>query len=469
MRPFRIPAYPHFDGPLSRGAAYALVMDSGRVAAHRFLPLLRHRAPKRKFRSGKAVAPGKPSYRAITYAGRCDSVIFRRYRDLLYECYEKILRREGLADCVLAYRSIPSPGGHCKSNIDFAVETYNSIRRIGDCTVLCLDIKSFFDNIGHEIVLQTWKQLLGSDRLPEDHFAVMTAATKYGFVEEKIALGVLGFFGLKQSPSGAQVRGYLVPRRSLPMMLCDKRTFLQKIAKNVNVNKLGIPQGLPISDVLANAVLLQFDMQMMQRCEALGGLYRRYSDDLLFVLPGKSVDPGSWIHDVDATLGLVCRTLKLGHDKTSAYTVERLTTGAQRITPIQPYKAIPTIDYLGLSYDGKSIYLRQCTLSRLKGRIVTRVRRQVLARLQEQPTATANQILSSLHLEGIMREFGRIEAHHRNRKDSSARGPKRSFYCYAVRASKAGGLGVSQILKQISDLNSFIRLRARREISKLRP
>lgn len=469
MRDLRIPPYPHFDGPLSQASARALVTNPDRVAMHAFSPFLRRRALKRKFRSATLQSSQSHNPRMITYAGRRDSVIFRHYRDILYERYEEILRIEGLRDCILAYRSIASPEGHSKSNIDFAVEAFDAIRRAGDCTVFCLDIKSFFDNIAHQNVSSTWKELLGSDPLPNDHYAVMKAATKYSFIEEKAALGILGYFGIKQSPSSGPVRGFLMPRRSLPTRLCDRKEFREKIAKNVTVSEYGIPQGLPISDVLANAVLLRFDLQMKQQCDAMGGLYRRYSDDLLFILPSRSVDPSAWIQGIDEELQLTGERLKLGRDKSAAYTVDRLDDGQQRITPIQNYKSIPTIDYLGLSYDGSSIFLRQSTLARLKRRIVFRVRRQVLARFRESPAATANEIVARLHLEGIMREFGRIEVSHRKGRPSSGRGPWRSFRCYAVRASRAYGFDVSQILKQISGLNDFVRSRAKREISKLRP
>jgi len=406
----------------------------------------------------------------ITYAGRCDSVIFRRYRDILSERYEELLQRKGLGECVLAYRSIPSAGGHNKCNIDFAIDAFDIVRRMGDCTVFCLDIKSFFDTIAHEDVATVWKQLMEVDYLPDDHFAVMKAATKYSFIEEKAALGILGFFGEKQSPSGTPIRGYLVPRRSLPTRLCDRATFNKKIAPNVTVNKNGIPQGLPISDVLANAVLLQFDVDMKVRCEKLAGQYYRYSDDLFFVIPGKLSDPSAWILETETALLQATRTLKLGHDKTAAYAVERLPSGEQRVTSLNcSCKTMPTIDYLGLSYDGISIYLRQSTLSRLERRIVDRVRRHVSARLRDYPNATQREILSRLHLQGIMREFGRIESSHRKNNGSSTRGPKRSFRCYAVRASEACGFKVSKILEQISHLNDFIRARAKREVRKLHP
>jgi hypothetical protein len=469
--PLYIPAYPHFDGPLSQASARELIADPRQVAQHCFSPFLRRRSVKRKFRGPKGTTiAAKSKHRLITYAGRSDSVIFRQYRAILSERYEHLLRLRGLEDCVLAYRSIPSARGHNKSNIDFAIEAFDVIRRMGECTVFCLDIKSFFDTIAHDDVATVWKILLEVNHLPDDHFAVMNAATKYSFIEEKAVLGILGFFGEKQSANGTSSRGYLMPRRSLPTRLCDRATFSKKIAPNVTVNKSGIPQGLPISDVLANAVLLQFDLQMKGRCELLAGQYYRYCDDLLFVIPGKLADPSAWILEIDTALGHTNRTLKLGHDKTVAYAVEPLPNGEQRVTSLScSRKAIPTIDYLGLSYDGVSIYLRQSTLSRLERRIVDRVRRHVLSRLRDDPNATQREILSRLHLQGIMREFGRIEGFCRSNKCASTRGPNRNFRCYAVRASEACGFKVSEILKQISHLNDFIRARAKREVRKLRP
>jgi hypothetical protein len=333
-------------------------------------PFLRRRTRKWKFRSVKGGTSIKSSHRLITYAGRRDSVIFRHYRDILSDHLEEVLRVRGLSDCVIAYRSIESPGGHSKSNVDFAIEAFGAIREAGDCTVFCLDIKSFFDNILHENIEATWKLLLGVDRLPDHHFKVMKATTQYSFIEEKVALGILGFFGEKKLPNGALVRGYLVPRRSLPTRLCSLSQFRRQIAKNVSVNRIGIPQGLPISDVLANAVLLDFDLEMKEQCDVIGGLYRRYCDDLLFVVPGKSVNPDEWIKTVEAKLGLVGGKLKLGHEKSAVHSVACLPDGKQKLIPIATYKQLPTIDYLGLSYDGTSVYLRQSTLSRLKGRIV---------------------------------------------------------------------------------------------------
>lgn len=100
---------------------------------------------------------------------------------------------------------------------------------------------------------------------------------------------------------------------------------------------------------------------------------------------GPANKPGSTGEYADVRLhaGLVCINAPFGLNLDLQRQIfnlilddfERLANGEQRIASIDPYKAVPTIDYLGLSYDGASIYLRQSTLSRLKRRIVIRVRR----------------------------------------------------------------------------------------------
>ena len=58
--------------------------------------------------------------------------------------------------------------------------------------------------------------------------------------------------------------------------------------KNQHYNKekiqVGIPQGLPISAVLANLYLLDFDKNILDKVvKGKGGFYRRYSDDIIII------------------------------------------------------------------------------------------------------------------------------------------------------------------------------------------
>ena len=52
----------------------------------------------------------------------------------------------------------------------------------------------------------------------------------------------------------------------------------------------GIPQGSPISSVLANIYLLHFDKTINDFISSHGGIYRRYSDDMVVVCPLKVKD-----------------------------------------------------------------------------------------------------------------------------------------------------------------------------------
>jgi hypothetical protein len=54
--------------------------------------------------------------------------------------------------------------------------------------------------------------------------------------------------------------------------------------------KRGIPQGAPISALLSNIYMLDFDIVIAREVEELGGLYRRYCDDIMIVVPTADVD-----------------------------------------------------------------------------------------------------------------------------------------------------------------------------------
>ena len=50
-------------------------------------------------------------------------------------------------------------------------------------------------------------------------------------------------------------------------------------------NNYGIPQGTPISAVLSNIFMIDFDLSMKQFVEKIGGVYWRYSDDIVVICP----------------------------------------------------------------------------------------------------------------------------------------------------------------------------------------
>ena len=185
--------------------------------------------------------------------------------------YEVEVQRRDLHEVVTAFRGT---SGRC--NIHFANDAFEFILASGGGAVLASDIKGFFDNLNHVKLKAAWSKLLGVDRLPDDHYAVFRAVTKYCFVDRERLSRVL-----QLDPEN--------PRADGRRRICSPREFRELVRGNglcvVNRSGVGIPQGSPISSVLANLYMLEFDTAMNKFVSEHSGFYRRYCDDLLLVLP----------------------------------------------------------------------------------------------------------------------------------------------------------------------------------------
>ncbi len=184
---YRKKSYPHFDSPLSYEKALAYVSDPENIKRHSFLPFLSFEIKVRRF--GK-----KPKSRPIKYAAHRDGYIFSYYTDILSKKYEELIQRNGLSDVVLAYRSGRG------NNITFAKEAFDQIERLGSCVAIGFDVASFFDSIDHARLKQQWAMLLGSTKLPDDHYAVYRAISKYSCVDRDQCYQRLGYSRTRWPP-----------------------------------------------------------------------------------------------------------------------------------------------------------------------------------------------------------------------------------------------------------------------------
>ena len=81
--------------------------------------------------------------------------------------YEDRLKILGIEECPIAYRQIPKSGSKGnKSNIDFAKDAFDEIKRLGNCAAIALDIESFFESLDHSLIMRAWRHLLGVEELP---------------------------------------------------------------------------------------------------------------------------------------------------------------------------------------------------------------------------------------------------------------------------------------------------------------
>ena len=110
--------------------------------------------------------------------------------------------------------------------------------------------------------------------LSRDWFAVFRAVTSF----RQIPLATL--------KANAAFKDRFETRTRAPIA-----TMAEVIAAGIrplkNSNKYGIPQGTPISAVLANLYMWPVDVAMKAACDRLGALYQRYSDDILVICQPK--------------------------------------------------------------------------------------------------------------------------------------------------------------------------------------
>lgn len=445
-------SYPHFDGALTLAEAQALANDPSRVVRHTFYPFLSYKIRWTRFAQRGDLGDAKD--RPISYACRADSVIFSRYRSLISELYERELQTRGLSNNVIAYRKIKDAStSQGKSNIHFARDAFQNIRTMGDCYVITMDIKSYFNSIDHLRLKTLWCQILNVSKLPDDHYAVFRAVTKHSSVDKMQAYERLGFYGVQRiNEDGVQIKGYLKPKKKIPMRLCSGVEFRQKIAVKggstslikVNQNDCGIPQGSPISDVLANLNLLEFDSAVSKRFKNDGGVYLRYCDDLMFIIPGTARDAYTLINDVAASLPLHGSMLKAKTEKTTLHHFYRVGQG-QFCSHLHGRSGSVGLEYLGFRFNGKHVYLKDGTLANYQRKMIKLAYRLARKHVGNNLGKTSSYLIDTFDLERYRKKFGRVERFAMHANDVRTW----TFRSYVKKASEAFGKDGHKIMRQL--------------------
>lgn len=364
--------YFHFDRFIDAELATRIANDPALVSKHSFFPLIRFYESWTKFREKGAVK--KIKVRPLRYAAHLDAVIYARYRSLLAELYEEELRKRELTEVPVAYRRLIDTAGHAKSNIEIARDVFAYVKNIGDCIVTVVDIKSYFQSLDHANILKQWAMLVG-EPLPKDHTAVLTAVTKYSVVDyEKVATRL----ELRERDTSANTRK-LRRRRKIDHLrktgnkqLCSPKQFRELVAgasptKPSLIQKngfdFGIPQGTPISDLIANFYLIDFDEDVNRWAMQRGGIYRRYSDDIIIVLPKTSMSASheakNYLQD---QIQLHGRRLRI-QDKKVCICEFSSTLGAIDFRHVYGSSSKNGLEYLGFEYDGRRVKIRNATMS----------------------------------------------------------------------------------------------------------
>lgn len=455
--------YPHFDRHLTLDQINALVTDPVAVSKNKFYPFFLYEESWQPFRKRDA-AGKKPKLksRPIRYAARKDAYILTHYRRILSELYETELTLRRIGHCPIAYRKLTKPSGGGKCNIDFAKDAFDKIDELGDCVAIALDIKGYFENLDHQRIKDLWCSLLDVERLPPDHFTVFKNITKYHVVDQKEVyrrLGILETINVDGFPRDQ----YTVPYREMPTQLCSPATFREKICGGdpalsslveSNTTGRGIPQGAPISDLIANFYLIDFDKTLNDFATSKGGVYMRYSDDILLIIPGGEDAANQAESLAISEIRKYGSDLFIKPEKTCIAAFQQL-KGALKFSHLKGLHGHNGFEYLGFRYDGRFIYVRDSTISRLYRKVARTAKGIAGGFSRSHPNSTAEEILSSFNYSNFSQRYSRVDSHKLSPDDYATW----TFYSYLKRASETFGTKGVKIMPQARNFKQFMRRR----------
>ena len=439
----------------------AIVTDPTEVSKNKFLPFLQYEKKHQPFRESSSKPDTK--VRLIRYASRRDSFIFSYYRHLLSQPYEDRLLEDGLQNVPIAYRKIPisTSSNRGKCNIDFAKDVFDEITTQGDCVVVTLDISKYFEHMDHKRLYRVWCDLLDVTRLPPDHLSVFKAITKYTVVDREAVYKRLGYIGPVTLPDGTVDIGYTQPFKSIPIQLCSPAEFRQKIMggdkrfpslSDTNDFPYGIPQGAPLSDLLANAYLLELDLAVQTYVQRRNGRYWRYSDDITLVLPGEETVGRNAKDFVQHEITKFGDKLVIKDRKTSVVKFSPSSDGYLEFKWIDGAQGKNGLEYLGFRFDGSRVFLRDSTLSNFNRKITRRVKQQAYKHVSRFPGKSADWLFRNYDFNKFESRFGRV-------RDFESLVNKRgwTFWTYAKRAAETFEKRGLSIPKQIKGYRQKIK------------
>lgn len=315
------------------------------IKNHQFLPFIKRAETVIRFRKNKkGIAQRLSKTRPIMYAAHVDSHIYSYYNFILWDKYEEYLKKIGLSENIIAYRKIEiADTGKGKSNIHFAKEVFDYIQTLDEAVVITQDIEGFFDNINHGLLKDKICKIAGVEKLDDNFFKVFKSITKYRYVEHAD-----------------------FDDKKLKRKIQNNKEAVYKALKGVfeeNKTDKGIPQGSPISGLLANISLVDFDNAIKRAFPDV--FYRRYSDDLVFASRNDQKDSLLKFIDehirasllkINAKKSFISYFKKINDD----IVCEAVTNG------IHEKLGRGYVDYLGLEFGGRRTFLRKNTIQKLK-------------------------------------------------------------------------------------------------------
>lgn len=327
------------------------------IIKHGFYPFISYKLEFKKFTKEINNATNhhwKIKERPIKYASHIDRCIYQWYSYILNNKYNEYCNDNNLNKSAIAYRTNLKG----KTNIEFAKTAFDFIKKSNDCYILVSDFSSFFDYIDHNLLKRNLCEVLSTDKLDDDLYKVFRSMTRYSYIEKET------------------IENYLISRKiETRESLKSNNSLFDKISWNKakkdlkdeikkNKNTYGIPQGSPLSGIFANIYMIDFDKKVNEYAISKDGLYMRYSDDLIVIIPKNKVDSIETIWDRLLEFKNEYPTLIMNVEKTSGYLFENNHIYSMHKCIQGMNNGGSFISYLGFSFDGQYVKFRDKTLTK---------------------------------------------------------------------------------------------------------
>ena len=330
------------------------VLDENFVTKHSFFPLIRRVSKNRLYKKDPVTGKKKilNKERPICYASHFDALIYSWYAHQLSFYYENIISQEEANQSVIAYRKLE------KSNLDFSKEVFDFISSKQKCSAIAFDVKGFYDTLDFKILKNVWTTVLDRKDLPDDHYAVYKAVTKFSVVDFEKIVKALGF--KEKKPKYEKLK---------PLF----NNGLMRVIRSKNIitsnKKAGVPQGAPISCVLSNMYMLDFDRDVIKKVKEFNGLYRRYSDDIIVVCPTDRLEEvRSFVMEEIGKVKLVIENSKT---EVRHFKVENT-----KLVCYDENNKPSKLQYLGVNFDGINFTLRHKGYAKFERRMSKAVHKE---------------------------------------------------------------------------------------------
>ena len=298
--------------------------------------------------------------------------------------------------------------------------------------------------------------------MPLDHYKVFRNVTRYATVNREKLYKTLGFIGPK-SGGTRHTFGYLVKR--VPLKVCSVDEFKRQVVPLIETNKTdrGIPQGCPISDVLANLYLLEFDTQMVNELAKVSGSYRRYSDDIIVIVPGHGDDVGLRQTQIGILLAACGGKLTIHPSKATVHKFLRRQGDKSLVCQPLPGSAGKNgLEYLGFRFDGRKMFIRDSTRSRLERKMTFAVKAAVYRLCRSNPSKGRSELKRLFNPDVVLKRFYKVRDFRRVVTDRS----EWTFWTYLIRTRTAFGSHGKSVERQVRNFRWSISHKANQLIDK---